>query len=271
MFFLIGISLNKLFFPVHDCIHFSLFPSKRENQFWGVIVSSFLGTTFEAISSQHFDHHKNFGSPLDPGASDYYVRFNTKLELITFIMSPLFGSIFFNKMFLYLKRPIRLMDVKTNISFKQIALTTCLSMWQFGTIIFFQSITAFILTDGFNHSELWRYPVFGLLPAFTVFLFLNRLRMFLEHGSIDYAVSDYLVNKNPMTRTIYSSIFEKIFICGSNFNFHHEHHLFPGVPGCQLKRLHNELIKFNYDPQHIRNSYAEALLELWCNLEPRHQ
>ena len=90
--------------------------------------------------------------------------------------------------------------------------------------------------------------------------------MFLEHGSIDYSVSDYIVRKNPITRTIYASTFEKIFICGSDFNYHYEHHLYPGVPGCQLRRLHNELLRFNCDPETLRITYFESFLELWRNL-----
>lgn len=266
MFLLIGVSLNRLFFPTHDCIHLSLFPTKKENQVCGVILSSFLGTTFDAISSQHFDHHKNFGTLADPGASDYYVKFNSRRELILFILSPLFGSIFLKKMIDYLSRPSHLISVNPNNPRISKILSFFLHMKMYAPIIIFQAIVCFILTKNFAVSELWRYPIFGILPAITIFLFLNRLRMFLEHGSIDYSVSDYLINKNPITRTIYASTIEKIFICGSDFNFHHEHHLYPGVPGYQLPRLHSELLKFNYERESIRATYVESFHELWKNL-----
>jgi fatty acid desaturase len=267
MFFLIGALLHRLFFPTHDCIHLSLLPTKKENRICGVILSSFLGTTFDAISSQHFDHHKKFGTPEDPGATDYYVKFSSRKDLALFILGPLFGSIFFKKMFDYLKRPTRSTNqnenappINKNFSYFQ-------AMRIYAPIMIFQSIVCFFLTNNFTHSELWRYIVFGILPGITVFLFLNRLRMFLEHGSLDYSVSDYLINKKPITRSIYASVFEKFFICGSDFNFHHEHHLYPGVPGWQLPRIHKELLKFNYDSESIRETYAKSFLELWNNLK----
>ncbi len=266
MFFLIGISLNRLFFPVHDCIHLSLFPTKKENQVCGSILSSFLGTTYEAISLQHFDHHKNFGLPIDPGASDYYVNFNSRREYLLFLISPLFGSIFLKKIVSYIMRPSNSIDVNYSTPNAKNKNFYLFVTSRYTLIFILQLFICFVLTSGFKLDELWRYPVFGVLPAITVFLFLNRLRMFLEHGSIDYRVSDYLLNKNPITRTIYATTTEKILICGSNFNYHHEHHLYPGVPGYQLPRLHEELLKYNYDPQKVRNSYTSSFLELWRNL-----
>jgi fatty acid desaturase len=266
MFFLIGISLNRLFFPVHDCIHLSLFPTKKENHICGSILSAYLGTTFEAISLQHFDHHKNIGLPEDPGAPDYYVSFSSRREYLLFIISPLFGSIFLQKIIDYLMRPSYSIDVSTNIPNPKKKISMLLAFRRYSLILVLQLFVCFILTSGFKLSELWRYPLFGVLPAVTVFLFLIRLRMFLEHGSIDYQVSNYLLNKNPITRTIYATTAERILMCGSDFNYHHEHHLYPGVPGYQLPRLHNELLKFNYDPQSVRSSYTESFLELWRNL-----
>ena len=123
-----------------------------------------------------------------------------------------------------------------------------------------------VLTRGFRLGELWRYPMFNVLPAVTVFLFLVRLRMFLEHGSLDYTVCDYLEHRRPTARTIYASTLERIFLCGSDFNYHHEHHLYPAVPGYQLPRLHAELVAAGLDSQDVRPTYARAFAEIWRNL-----
>ena len=53
---------------------------------------------------------------------------------------------------------------------------------------------------------------------------------------------------------------------GSDFNFHHEHHLYPIVPGWQLPRLHRELQGCGLDAEDVRKSYLDALLEIWRNL-----
>ena len=123
-----------------------------------------------------------------------------------------------------------------------------------------------LLTQGFELTQLWRYVVFTVLPAITIFLFLNRLRMFLEHAPLDYAVCDYFIDKRPTSRVIYASTFERIVLCGSNFNYHHEHHLYPVVPGVHLPQLHHKLVVLGLDPQDIRQSYFQAFMEIWQNL-----
>ncbi len=93
--------------------------------------------------------------------------------------------------------------------------------------------------------------------------------MFLEHGSLDYDVCDYELGKRPTARTIYASPIERVLLCGSNFNFHHEHHLYPVVPGWQLPKLHRTLLASGLDPEDVRMTYFQAFLELWRNLGPR--
>ena len=80
---------------------------------------------------------------------------------------------------------------------------------------------------------------------------------------------DYLQQKRPTARTIYASRIEQALICGSDFNFHHEHHLYPVVPGWQLPRLHRELMTAGLDPEDVRKTYGQALTEIWRNLSQR--
>jgi fatty acid desaturase len=231
-----------------------------------VILSSFLGTTFEAISTQHFEHHKNFGSLEDPGASDYYVRFSSKKDFIFFIISPIFGYIFFKKIKQYIQKIFKTHDLEingTNISHP----SPHLLIKKYIPIVLIQFFIFYVITSGFTLNELWKYPVFVFLPLITLFLFLNRLRMFLEHGSLNYTVCDYLVQKKPTTRTIYASFVERILFCGSDFNYHHEHHLYPGVPGYKLPQLHQELLKFKFDEDFVRNTYAQSFREIWSYLD----
>jgi fatty acid desaturase len=261
----IGFALHRLFFPTHDCIHYSLFPTKAENRVAGVILSALLGTSFDAIRDQHLEHHREFGTPEDPGASDYFVRFRSRRELLVFIFAPLVGSILVAKVGDYLLRPSRAAALpvarapraKTGLAGKVL---------RYGAILGVQAAVCALLTSGFQVAQLWRYPVFNVLPAVTVFLFLVRLRMFLEHGSLDYAVCDYLERKRPTARTIYGSWFERVVLCGSNFNFHHEHHLYPVVPGWQLPKLHRELLASGLDPEDVRSSYRLAFGEIWRNV-----
>lgn len=255
----IGCVQHRLFFPVHDCIHYSLFPSKRENWLFGNLCSAMIGTSFDAIRIQHMAHHKDFGSEKDPGASDYFVRFRSRWELLAFLLGPLAGSILFQKALDYASRPA-LAKGKTSA-----AGNAASRAMPYLVILLVQAAICAILSQGFQWGELWRYPVFYLLPLVTVFLFFNRLRMFLEHGSLDYAVCDYFEGRRPTARTIYASRLEQLLVVGGDFNYHHEHHLYPVVPGWRLRDLHRKMLS-RLEPEDIRQTYAQALVEIWRNL-----
>ena len=212
-------------------------------------------------------HHRDFGKPQDPGASDYFVRLQSRGELISFLLGPLFGSILFNKLGEYFSRP-GLVAKQEEGSSVWISEFFIRNFSAYGTILFSQALIAAVLTSGFIVGELWRYPVFYVLPLITVFLFFNRLRMFAEHASLDYQICDYFEGRRPTARTIYASTLERFFLCGSDFNYHHEHHLYPGVPGWQLPRLHQR-IRSALNPDDIRQSYLRVILELWGNLPTR--
>jgi fatty acid desaturase len=209
------------------------------------------------------DHHRDFGTRDDPGAGDYFVRFRSRQELVTFLFGPLVGSIVFNKVGDYLLRPRRAAAASESRSARKPTLSR--HVIGYGVIVGVQFLVCAILSEGLHIAQLWRYVAFNVLPAVTIFLFLNRLRMFLEHGSLDYAVCDYFEQRRPTARSIYGSWLERILICGSNFNYHHEHHLYPAVPGWQLPRLHRQLLGSGLDAHDVRRSYFEAFREIWRN------
>jgi fatty acid desaturase len=266
----IGFALHRLFFPVHDCLHYSLFPTRTENRVFGELISALLGTSFEAIRDQHMEHHRDFATPEDPGASDYFVRFRSRGEFLVFLLGPLVGSILFNKLRDYLVRPGRSQSSSQSHQPRRTS-SFLRKIRSYVVILCVQASVCALLTSGFQPSQLWRYPVFNILPAITIFLFLVRLRMFLEHGSLNYEVCDYFEGKRPTARTIHASWLERVFICGSDFNFHHEHHLYPVVPGWQLPKLHRELVAAGLDPEDVRQTYFQSLVEIWKNLSRSRQ
>jgi fatty acid desaturase len=262
LYLAVGFALHRLFFPLHDCMHYSLFPTKLENRVCGSVLAALLGTSFDAIREQHMDHHRDFGTQEDPGAGDYFVRFRSRKELLAFLLGPLVGSILISKIGDYLQRP-RHAGITPGSGSTRAKPTLARQVVSYGVILCIQLGVCAILSDGFQLARLWRYPTFNILPAITIFLFLNRLRMFLEHGSLDYAVCDYFEQRRPTARSIYGSWIERILICGSNFNYHHEHHLFPAVPGWQLPRLHRQLLTSGLDTEDVRRSYFAAFCEIW--------
>jgi fatty acid desaturase len=262
----IGVACHRLFFPLHDCLHYSLFRSRRANAFFGHVIAGLIGTPFTPFRDQHLAHHRDFATPEDPGAEDYQVRFANRRQLVAFLVAPLVGATFVARLVHYVRRLGQAADRKAGAPKGSTPLTR--KLMELSILMLVQAGVCALLTRGFRPAELWRYAVFGVLPLITVFLFLNRLRMFLEHASLDYSKSDYVTVWRPIARTIYATPWEKFLLSGGNFNYHHEHHLYPIVPGCNLPTLHHEL-KPSIDPDEIRLSYLQALIEIWRNISPK--
>ena len=84
----------------------------------------------------------------------------------------------------------------------------------------------------------WLYFIFlWLLPMFTLFLALSRLRNIAEH--------DLNTRGNEMehTRHVDGNWLERFALAPLNVNFHIAHHLFPSVPLYNLPRMHAALMK----------------------------
>ena len=266
--FVIGIASHRLFFPVHDCMHESLFRSKRINAICGYLLAGILGTPFHSMRDQHMLHHRYVGTDQDPGAGEYFVRFETRRQMIGFFIAPLLGVTVLSRLFDYASR----FSMRSGLISKPAGNSgsrhsSMRMMLGILSVAVMQLTLCAVLSHGFQFSNLWRYPVFAMIPIALGFLFLNRIRMFLEHGSIDYSKSDYTIGLRPTNRSIVASPVERILICGGNFNYHNEHHRFPRVPGCNLRRLHEELLN-EMDPWDSRATYIGTLNELWRNLSP---
>lgn len=259
---LMGFVQYRLYFPLHDCSHMSLFAKRWQNVLWGQILAGLLFTVYDSFRSEHMKHHKTYGTLEDPGAIDYWVRFRSRADMVRFLLVPLWGGSLVAK-------------IRDNFGFlvtseRETAGTTRAGR-QFngklallGIPLVLQTILCIYVTRGF--AQLWRYAVFVVVPAVTIFLFMSRLRMFLEHGSMDYEHFDYLTNPRVTARTIPSRFPERVLLCGMNFNYHHEHHLFPAVPSCQLKRVHEQVTRASIQSDDFARTYLEAILGLWRKL-----
>jgi len=89
----------------------------------------------------------------------------------------------------------------------------------------------------------WGYFVFWIFPLVTVAKTLAHFRNVAEHG-LPRPIPN---NKNlERLRTIKSNFFEKFFFAPLGFNYHAEHHMFPGLLHHQLALLSCRLIEQPY-------------------------
>jgi fatty acid desaturase len=119
----------------------------------------------------------------------------------------------------------------------------------------------------------WAVTVFGTLIAtdllleavilyFIPALFwtncVSRLRAAAEHGALP------LKTELTSTRTVVPTLIDRLFVAPVGVCYHLEHHLFPYVPGRNLHRLHEVLMR---DPDyrreaHVTYSYGNLIKEL---------
>jgi fatty acid desaturase len=265
-----GWSQYRIYFPLHEACHGTLFRSARANRLAGSASAALLFSAFDSFTHIHMEHHRTWGSREDPGAVDYFVRFRSRWQLAAFLLSPLFGVQLAAKLWENLGRPAvawrraRGRSAPRH-SARQAAPRKALfrasdALW-LGAV----QLGVFLAITGLGARPLdylWAY----LLPGATVFLFLARLRMYLEHGPVDYAVSDYLgANARRIARTHASNWLERPLFSYMNFRLHQEHHLFPSLPSVRLPEVYRRYTASRLDPDDYSPSYTRTLLRV-CRL-----
>ena len=242
---LIGLVQYRLYFPLHEAAHNSLFTRPWANRAMGQFLAGLLFTSYEAFRQEHWVHHGSFGSAKDPGRVDYDVRFSGRRELAIFLLAPLMGGTVLIK----LRNLVSFSDPRRNARALQ-ARSEMLFM------LLLQSGLFFGLQGPFDAP--WRYPVLVVLPFATIFLFLSRLRMFLEHAPLDNSAS--LLSRSVTGRDIFSSL-----LSGCNFRYHNDHHRYPQIPGVHLPHI-RALRGVPAEAREVTVSYLSPLRSHWRNL-----
>ncbi|QDV56641.1 Fatty acid desaturase [Rosistilla oblonga] len=97
-----------------------------------------------------------------------------------------------------------------------------------------------------------------LFSGITLLNLINRVRATAEH------LGTRQTHELNATRTVLPSLFERIMIAPYGVNYHLEHHLFPSVPGCNLSKLHDELMQDDEfcEHAHVTKTYVGVIREL---------
>ena len=137
----------------------------------------------------------------------------------------------------------------------------CRVLYVFSTLVIYGIFaTAFMANARVTLILMALYSVAG----FTLLNLINRVRATAEH------IGTRGTHELNDTRTVVPSLLDRFFIAPYGVSFHLEHHLFPSVPGCQLPKLHRELMKDDeYRKEaHITKHYAGVIRELMNDGNP---
>jgi fatty acid desaturase len=89
---LMGLAMYRLTIVMHDCLHGTLFASRRANRFVGIAAGALAAVEFHAFARLHWRHHASLGRPDDPQGPDYWVPEEaSRGALLWHLLRPLFG------------------------------------------------------------------------------------------------------------------------------------------------------------------------------------
>ena len=214
-FFVVGVLAYHLIMVVHELVHRTFVPHQGLNEFLGCIIAPLVGLHFGQYRAHHFKHHAAARVADDPDAYIYWPVLQEKTAFRR-VMVFLFGSVqeFFQKL--------------ANKTFpgsdfgggRWLAFLIVLGM-QAGLFM------VFLFAGRPSH-----YFLFWLLPLVAIGLFLNRLRVLIEHGA---AFSLYVRASSPQrTVNVRCNLLERILFAPHHFNYHQVHHDHPQIPYYEL-------------------------------------
>ena len=245
-FLIIGSRQHGMAILAHDTAHGVLFQNKAVNEFVGkYVLAAPYGGDMLAYRKYHLKHHRYAQSELDPDLPLSAKFPTTKASLIRKFARDITGLTFLRLRLVSWKMSKNDVNLPGSEAFQK---SSPLPFWITNAIIF----CAFLLT---GHP--WLFLTLWLLPLWTWFFAVLRLRNIAEHGMTTN-------DDNPLThaRTTHANVIERILFAPYWVNYHVEHHAFMYVPCYHLKALHKEMVAAGHAPNmEIQKNYG-TILEL---------
>lgn len=255
--FLIGALQHRLSILQHEAVHRQLFAIRWLNEALGLyVVGLSIGAFPMGGRRAHLSHHAFLGTDRDGDRYAYVDPPKTRTALAWWMAAKLLGFEALRRMatlaFRTLRAPSAARPESQVIRPRPDEWLALLSV-QAGIA------AMFALTVGAVY-----YVLLWVVPLFTSARFLMGLRGLAEHA----VLAPGRDAEERHLRSIYNGPFERFFLSPIAFNFHAEHHLFPGIPTWRLPRI-GPLISAHpaFSSQvRIYSSYFACLQEL---LSPR--
>jgi fatty acid desaturase len=236
---------------VHDVVHYRFLNNRRLADWLGNLFMSWpLFFTIPGYRSMHLRHHSQVNTDLDPdwvrrkGKSDWIFPMG-KSQFYKMLFFDLTGINFYqNLQKLFLPKS----DDQLKKEFISLGVYYYVAMFGF-------YLSALGLIYYFNLE--WDFLLYWLIPYFTVFKLIKRIRAIAEH----FAIPDKKIAE--ITRTTLASPWEEFLFGQHNINYHVEHHRYPAVPWYHLKSLHQFLVsqgELNH-LGHVSHGYIKGVLK----------
>lgn len=245
-FLMIGSRQHGLAILAHDTAHGVLFKSKAVNEFVGkYLLAAPYGGDMVAYRHYHLKHHRYTQSEQDPDLALSAKFPTTKRSLMRKFARDMAGLTFLR---------LRIASWKMRKSGEKIAGSEAFDK---SSPVPFYISNAVIFGAFLLIGHPWLYLTLWLLPLWTWFFAVLRLRNIAEH-----AVTT--VDDNPLThaRTTHANVIERILFAPYWVNYHVEHHAYMFVPCYRLKALHKAMVAAGHKPAMEYQKDYGAVLKL---------
>lgn len=226
----IGARQHALMVLAHDGAHYRLFRNRALNDWVSELVLAwpFIVLSMHAYRRNHFPHHRNVNTPLDPD----WVRKQTPdwkfprrpAELARLLLMMATGVGFLRFILTASRMPRAKGDdaLADERWFRVLRLPYLLGL---GAAIYFAGLGIPFL-------------LFWIVPFVTWTQLAFHIRSIAEHFAIAPRPGVF-----GQTRTVLAGALDRLFLVPKNVGYHLEHHLYPSVPFYRLPELHALLMQ----------------------------
>lgn len=230
----LGTRHNAFAVQIHEASHKLLFVNARVNDaFCNLFGAYWILNDVESYRRVHLIHHTDLHLETDPDLNLYRLPKDGRRYLIAkTLLRDLLWFTALQRIAGYLKHPKS--RERTGGAAPRLHLAGKLGSQ---AILVSSSIA---LLGGVQGTLF--YFTFWIVPLFSIFPAIVRLRIVTEHFSPDH---DIVGEKPFISRSTCNNRLEDYFI-GCDMQFHFEHHLLPMIPHAQLSRLHDSLVGMGF-------------------------
>ncbi len=241
---------------LHDATHYLLYRNRTVNDVVSDLFIAFpLGMSTDLYRATHFRHHRFTNTADDPDLryqrndADWFEWPKSRLACAWVIVKSFLG-LNLHKAHEPYKNWSPWMNIARPLDGKPPYPLRARVLLVLHTAAFY----ALILGGGLLIPALLLWAV----PALTLLNLFNRLRATAEHIGAPWT------HELNSTRTVIPTWLERLTIAPMNVSYHLEHHLFPSVPGPNLRQLHKLLMEDEAfrENAHITRGYAGVVREL---------
>lgn len=245
--------INALNVLVHEGSHYALAKSRRLNGWltnWG--AGYWILFDEDSYRTLHDRHHRLLNQADDPDLPLYRIGRNRRRLLLDLLADLCWVSLF-RRALVYREQGL-LAGGGGSPALRHLAGKAAAN-----AILLSVQVAAWGAVPG-----VLVYALFWVVPLFSFYPMIIRLRLITEHFAPE--VFDPDAPAVFVARTSVCGPLEH-YLFGAQMDYHFEHHLFPGIPYHELRRMHGELVRagfFDGDPRVVAaNSLSGGYFAYW--------